>query len=338
MSYKALYKIFDYCWHMPHQFDMINALRDHCRFDYCLNNRKHWDRSQRPIPDGLKFVLHYERGLYDFAIFHIDQRIYFSDDQQLKIYKELNDYIDDIPKIVINHGSPVFPEAFEQLNPLPPVQEMESTVISFVRSLIGTNTMVVNSHTASSDKEWGFGKPIIHGLDPNDWWDLPKELRVFTALPVQDLATYYNRECLKATGELLFYQYGYLLKVAKYNAPAFKSFDNYRNYLGRSLVYLDTSTRTPMNRARTEAFLSGCCVVQVEGAHDIDRWAKNGENMILVPNDPNRIAALIADLLGNRYEEALQIGQNGKKMAAALFNQERYRNDWLDLFKSLKSL
>ncbi len=337
MPDKALYKIFEYCWHEPHQFNMINALKDHCQFDYCLNSRKHWDHTQRPVPPGLKFVPHYERGLYDFAIFHVDQRIYVPDDWEYKIYTALNEYIDDIPKIVINHGSPVFPEAFGHHDPFPPVSEMENTITGFVQSVIGNNTMIVNSHTAASDKEWGFGMSIIHGMDPKDWWDLPKEPRVFTALPIQDLDTFYNRKCLKETGELLYYQYGFLLNCANFNVPSFRSFDDYRNYLGRSLVYLDTSVRTPMNTARTEAFLSGCCVVQVEGAHDIDQWAKNGHNIILVPNDPLKIAAVIADLLENRYEEACQIGQNGKKMAMEIFDRDRYRNDWLDLFKRLKS-
>jgi hypothetical protein len=337
MSGKAPYKIFDYCWHEPYQFDMINALKDHCLFDYCLNSRKHWDHRRRPVPSGLNFVANYEHGLYDFAIFHIDQGVYFSDEQQLKIYTELNNYIDDIPKIVINHGSPVLPEAFEHVKPTPPVVEMESIITNFVRSIIGNNTMVVNSRTAATDKEWSLGAPIIPCLDAKDWWDLTKEPRVFTALPIQDLETYYNRQCLKETGEFLYYQYGYLLTCANYNGPVLRSFDDYRNYLGRSLIYLDTSTRTPMNMARTEAFLSGCCVVQVEGAHDLDQWIKDGDNIILVPNDPPKIAAVIADLLENRYEEALQIGQNGKKMAKELCSQERFRYSWLNLFTNLKS-
>ena len=334
---QALYKIFDYCWHEPYQFDMINALSDHCQFNFCLNNRRQWNHRRRPLPPGVKFVPYYEHGLYDFAIFHIDQRIYSPDDQQLKIYTELNDYIDDVPKIVINHGAPVFPEAFEQLTPSPSTEEAESMIARFVRSIVKNNTMVVHSHQAASEKEWGFGLPIVNGLNPNDWWDLPKEPRVFTALPIQGLDTYYNRKCLKAAGELLYYHYGILLHCANFNVPSFMSFDDYRNYLGRSLIYFDTSTRTPMNTARTEAFLSGCCVVQVEGAHDLGQRALDGYNLIQVPNDPSKIAAVIADLVENRYEEAWQIGQNGKKMAVEVFSKERYRNDWLDLFKSLKS-
>lgn len=307
----APYKIFDYCWDVPYQFDMINSLRSHCQFDYCLNSRTHWDPTQRPVPPHLTFVSHYEHGQYDFAILHIDQQIGSSDDRQLKIYKQLDDYIDDIPKIVVNHGSPVLPEAK-----------------AFVRSIVGNNTMVVNSYPASCDNEWGFGIPMIHGMDSNDWWDLPKEPRAFTALPVQEI---------KEAGETLYYQHGFLTRCANYNVPSFDSFDDYRNYLGRSLIYLTAPARGPMHRARTEALLSGCCVVQVQGDHTIDHWAKDGENLVLVPDDPPAIAAVIADLLENRYEEALQIGQNGKKIAIQLFNRDRYRNDWLHLFKTLKS-
>lgn len=330
------YRIFDYCWHVPDQFEMINALKDHCQFDYCLNSRRQWDSQQRPFPPGVNVVPYYEHGLYDFAILHIDQRIYSPFDQQRKIYTALNEYINDIPKIVINHGSPVFPEAFEHVSPLPSVVETERTLTSFVQSIVGNNTMVVHSRYAASDKEWGFGRPIIQGRDPGNWWDLPKEPRVFCSFPVQGLDAYYNRKCLKDTGELLYYHYGVLLHCENYNVPSFKSFDDYRNYLGRSLIYFDASVRTPMNTARTEAFLSGCCVVQVEGAHDTEQWAKNGENIIMVPNDPKKIAAVLADIVENRYEEAWQIGQNGKKMAMDLFSQDRYRNDWLDLFKTLK--
>lgn len=78
-------------------------------------------------------------------------------------------------------------------------------------------------------------------------------------------------------------------------------------------------------------------VIQVEGAHDLERWAKNDENIMLVPNNPIEIARVISDLLENGYEKALQIGQNGRKMAIERFNPERYRQDWLNLFESLEN-
>jgi glycosyltransferase involved in cell wall biosynthesis len=119
------------------------------------------------------------------------------------------------------------------------------------------------------------------------------------------------------------------------NVDTGNSFESYRQYLGKSLLYADTSYRTPMNRARTEAFLSGCCVIQVEGAHDLERWAKDGENILLVPDDPPQIAEVIAGLLHDGYQKAIQIGQKGKEMAVREFNPERYRKDWLELLHNL---
>lgn len=314
---------------------MIHALKDDCDFFYCLVTKKHWNTRQRPLPDGLQFVMVYEPGIYDFAVLHIDQQTCEVHSEKRRIYTEFNNLITDIPKIVINHGCPIFPEYFIWFATNPTDQEMEKACIEEVRSLIGDNTMVVNSHTAASETEWGFGIPIVHGMNPADWKDLPKEPRAFTALSPAGFDLYYNRDCMMRVSAKLTEKYGHKLNYAGINLNTTISRDAYRDYLGKSLLYVDTSFRTPMNRARTEAFLSGCCVIQVEGAHDLDRWAKNGENIILVPNDPEKIADVIADFLENRYEEAIRIGRNAKEMAMHEFSPGRYRKDWLNVFENI---
>jgi glycosyltransferase involved in cell wall biosynthesis len=328
-------KIFDYVWHIPHQFDMLYALRDDCDFYYCLNTKRQWDTKVRPVPDNLHFVTHYEQGKYDVAILHIDQQMIADDHVKALIYNQFNSHITDIPKIVLNHGSPVFPERFYEIGARLSEVEMEKRCVQIVRSLVGDNVMVVNSHTAASEREWGFGVPIVHGINPEDWCDLPKEPRVFTALSSEGFETYYNRNCMIAVSDKLHDVYGYILGYAKLNVDTGNSPQDYKDYLGRSLIYLDTSFRTPMNRARTEAFLSGCCVVQVEGAHDLERWAKHGENIILVPNDPDIIADIVADILENRYAEAITIGQKGKQMAIEQFSPECYRQNWIALIENV---
>lgn len=328
-------KIFDYCWHIPHQYDMINALKDDCDFYYCLNMKRHWDEDVRPLPEQLKFVTAYEPGQYDVAILHIDQQVVDNAHIKRRIYDDFNSNITDIPKIVINHGSPVFPEYFRDQGCQLSEKEMEASCRDLVRQLVGANTMVVNSYDAASEKEWGHGIPIVHGMSSGEWWDLPKEPRVFTAISPQGFDAFYNRKCLIDVYEELIDNHGYILAYAKVNIETDVSLVTYKNYLGRSLLYLDTSFRTPMNRARTEAFLSGCCVIQVEGAHDLERWAKNGENIILVPNEPVQIASVIAGLLENGYEEAVRIGENGKRKAMEMFSPGRYRSQWLNLIKKL---
>lgn len=322
-------------WHVSHQFDMVHALRDECDFYFCLNIKKQWDGNKRKAPENITFVTHYQKGFYDIAILHIDQQVVNPNDLKTLVYNEFNSLIQDIPKIVICHGTPCYPEYYRlkhRANGLS-LLEMDQMCIKDVKKIIGDNLMVVNSFDAATEKEWGFGHPIIHGINPDDWWDLPKEPRAFTAISVYGLDKAVNRECLLDVSEELYTNFGHTLAYANLNIDTGASVEDYKNYLGRSLIYLDTSVRTPMNRARTEAFLSGCCVLQVEGAHDLTRWAKHMENIILVPNDPAEIAKLIADLIENRYQEAIAIGKRGKAMAKKVFDPERYKQDWLKLFK-----
>lgn len=328
------YKIFDYTWHIPHQYDLLYALKEDCEFYFCLNTQYSWDLTKRPKPQNLNFVPYYESQTYDVAILHIDQSCVLNNKKKL-IYNQLNALINDVPKIVINHGTPVFPEAYEHTNLS--VKEREEKCRTAIMELIGNNTMVVNSHTAASEKEWGAGIPVIHGMNPDDWWDLPKEPRVFTALSTWGLDIYYNRGCLVTVSEYLDRLYGYPLSYAKINVDTGNSPEDYKNYLGRSLLYFDPSYRTPMNRARTEAFLSGCCVIQVEGAHDLERWATHKENIILVPDNPITIAETIAYYLGAGYQEAVAIGQRGKKMAIENFSPAKYSQQWLTVLDQVVS-
>ena len=73
----------------------------------------------------------------------------------------------------------------------------------------------------------------------------------------------------------------------------------------------------------------------MEGAHDLERWAEPGENIVLVQDDPAEIARVIAGFLDNGYRQALAVGQKGKEMAIGKFSPERYREDWLRLLFQL---
>jgi glycosyltransferase involved in cell wall biosynthesis len=314
---------------------MIQALRDDCEFYYCPNIKVEWDISKRPIPEGLHFVTHYEPGRYDVAMLHVDQQSIDPLNRKKLIYEQFNRVIADIPKIVINHGTPIYYEYFRALGLLLSDAEMEEKCIRIIREMVGENTMVVNSRTAASEKEWGFGVPIVHGMNPDEWYDLPKEPRVFTALSPAGFDAYYNRGCMGEVADILDETYGYILQYAKLNIDVGNTPEAYKQYLGKSLLYIDTSFRTPMNRARTEAFLSGCCVIQVEGAHDLQYWAKPGENIVLVPDNPEEIARVIAEFLHDGYLRAIAIGQKGREMALREFNYTRYRNDWMNLLEQV---
>ena len=324
-------KIVATVWHVMHAWDLYNALKDVADFYLIDNFWRSWRKKDflaaRTIPENVHFVPFYEAGVYDFAILNIDQQCVNTKLGKSIVYQELNKQIQDIPKVVINHGSPVYPEFLMSTGMTK--LDAEKECIKIIKELIGDNLMVVNSYESATEKEWGWGYPIHHGLDSNEWFDLSKEPRVFTALSPGGIDDYYNRDCMNEVIRKFRQNYGYELYWAKMNVKTDGSVEDYKNFLGRSLIYLDTSIRTPMNRARTEAMLSGCCVVQVKGAHDLDRFVKDKENMILVNNEPEQIADVLVDLIENRYYEAIKIGQAGKETAKKMFNRKRYRQDWL---------
>ena len=90
-----------------------------------------------------------------------------------------------------------------------------------------------------------------------------------------------------------------------------------------------------MPRSRTEAMLSGCCVLTTPH-HDAGDYIEDGVNGFIVPRNPNKVVALIEELLNN-YEKAIKVGQAGKETAIKLFNGDRYRDDWVKIIsKTLK--
>jgi hypothetical protein len=330
---KKKLKICATTWHIMHFWDLFNALKEIADF-YLINNIwRSWRKAEflaaRSIPDNVQFVPYYVEGKYDFAILDIDQQCINKKLGKSIVYQELNERIKDIPKVVINHGAPVYPEFIMTTGMTK--QEAEQECRDEIKKMIGNNLMIVNSFQSVTEKEWGFGYPIWHGLNDKEWLDLPKEPRIFTALSPAGCEEYYNRDCLNEIIRKLKQIHNYELYWAKMNVKTDNSENDYKTFLGSSLIYIDVSFRTPMNRARTEAMLSGCCVVQVKKAHDLDLFVKDKENIILVDNEPEQIANILVDLIENRYDEAIKIGQAGKENAKKLFNRERYKNDWIKL-------
>ena len=142
-------------------------------YDMLFNPWRVWATKSRPEQENLNIVTHYEKGKYDLCILHLDQQSIYNPDEGMRIskgrlYSEVNECIKDIPKVVINHMTPFH-------------DRMDSPrVVQYIKDLVGDNFMVVNSNEAST--QWGWGHTIVHGLDPDEWWDLPKEPRCVVAL------------------------------------------------------------------------------------------------------------------------------------------------------------
>ncbi len=316
-------KIFNTPWHIAHNYELFKI--PNTQWDHVVSTIRKWGK-HRPLPDTVKQVAYYEPGKYDVAVLHIDQQCVDGSFGKSRLYRELNETVTDIPKIVINHGTPFWPEVYEQ-----------DDIIRKMKILIGNNHVVYNSHRAQGmwEKNGPMGassRTIIHGMDPEQWWDMPKEPRVVTMLSPAGLSRYYNRTLLSEVQSKL--KDRGIAHVWVGGDITFKEFDEYREFVARSLVYFNPTLESPMPRSRTEAMLSGCCTVTLPN-HGAEQFIKHGENGILVPNNPEVCADVLEALVRDNYSAARAIGQAGKKTARELFNINRFTSDWTGVLEQV---
>lgn len=327
-------KVFGVLNHAANQYEMLKLAKKYpVKFCYLENNVRRWDRfTPRPQPetwltkDEFEWVTHYQPGEYDVAILHVDQQHVDPKIGKGHLYRDLNEIINDIPKIVINHGCPMWDEFYTEDMVINggEIQTARGTKkLIGMKEKIGDNFMVVNSYDAVG--RWGWGYPLIHGMDLNEWFDLPKEPRVVIALSPGGLDKYYNRSLLTAIKGAVKEKSGIEVMHIQINYKA-HDWQDYREYLGSSLIYINPTLDSPMPRSRTEAMLSGCCVLTSK-YHGAEDFIQHGVNGFIVPDNPLSYAAAIDKLINNAFEGAVQIGQEGKKTAQKLFNLDRYLDD-----------
>jgi hypothetical protein len=386
-------RIFHAAWHIPHTHQLFNI--PNTEWFILQNNVKRWNYFSRPMPENVHYVPHYEPCLYDVAVLDVDQQCVDPRIGKGNLYRQLNNEIQDIPKIVINHGTPCWPENWEsaghkrwslplgfddsQLKNVLEYQRKflveggktllsgEEIEIDGMEKMVGRNKMVVNSF--KSREQWGWGKVIIHGLNSDEWWDLPKSPRSVSMISTGGLDYYYGRDFLNSMINRLAEDYG--LKHTWVAHPAhwtiydsdllsqFCGWDAYRDFIGRSMIFFNPTRESCMPRARTEAMLSGCCILttayqdedkfisgdirpiwaESTGVKDfidkIDKYIKEVEiNGFLVPENPLAVATLIHYLIYNNPKECLKIGQRGKQTAIELFHCDRFNKQWRDLLES----
>lgn len=330
-------RVFSLPWHIAHQYELLK-LSPEVEFTYLINYARKWGEQARPMPEHLKWTTCYEPGKYDLAILHVDQQCLSPKLSVGKagVFRQIRSQIKDIPIIVINHGTPVYPEAFMQLAEQAGFKATEQGAeewarIEMKRLLEGVSEMVVNSHQAQ--EMWGWGKAIIHGLDPSEWWNSVKEPRITTFISAAGIGQkYYGRRLFQRTREALLEKYGIELVWIGQDKYC-GSFDEYRDFLGKSLIYFNPTFGSPMPRTRTEAMMSGSCIVTTKH-HDADKFIEDGVNGFLVKDNPEHCAKVLADLTFD-YKKAYAVGQQGRKDAIKLFNVERFKAEWLELIKSV---
>lgn len=336
-------KVFDVVNHVGSQYELLKLAKKYpVKFYYLSNNVRRWSEySARPEPttwlseDEFEWVPYYEPGKYDVAILRTDQQHVNPDIGKGKLFRDMNEVIQDIPKIVCNHGTPDYTEMYPEdivINGGQVHTKSGKKWIAGMRQLVGDATMVVNSY--DSVDRWGWGYPIIHGMDKNEWWDLPKEPKITISLSPGGLDHYYNRQLLTAIKEEILEKLGTQLIHITVNYQC-KDWGDYRRQIGNSLIYINPTKDSPMPRSRTEAMLSGSCVL-TSRYHNADEFIKHGENGFIVPDNPLSYAEACEQLINHNYREAVKIGQRGKQTAQEIFDIDRYLDDWWWLINEVK--
>lgn len=336
-------KVFGHLNHLGNQYEMLKLAKNYpVKFYWLENNVRRWNKySPRPMPhewltnDEFEYVPYYEPGKYDLAILHLDQQAADPYIGKGQLCRQLENLIQDIPKVIFNHGTPMWDEMFSEdivVNGGTVLTDKGTREIDGIKAIVKDNYMVVNSY--DSVDRWGWGYPLIHGMDSDDWWDLPKEPRVTISLSPGGLDKYYNRSLLAAIKTEVKKKVGLDVQHVMVNYRA-QDWDDYRQFIGKSLIYINPTLDSPMPRSRTEAMLSGSCVL-TSRHHNAHEFIAQGKEGFVLPDNPHSYAELIYELIFNNYKEAVDIGQAGKERAKKLFNHERYQKDLYDLLVTVK--
>lgn len=329
--------------HLSHEFDFMHIAKYYpIKFFMLETNVRKWSKySARPLPetwltsDQFEYVQYYEKDKYDLAILRIDQQCTDPNMGKSWVYRQLNELIQDIPKVVVQHGCTIWDD-----------MRTEDLVINggdlqTPRGMIHLDgmkeltkdaaVMITNSYTAA--EHWGWGYPIPHGMDSGDWtpYDRPKEPRVILPVSPGGLDKYYNRSLMSAIKGAVKERTGldvlHFNVNLKFNEIAGDPWNIYREFQGSSLIAIFPFLDSPMPRSRTECMYQGVCVLSSRH-HGADEYIENGVNGFILPDNPLSYAEAIHILITEGYRDAVKVGQEGKKTAIELFKPERYYAEW----------
>lgn len=342
-------KIFTALNHLGNEYELLKMTKKYpVKFYYLENNVRRWSEySSRPNPstwlteDEFEWVTYYEPGKYDLAVLRNDQQHADPLIGKGQLFRSLNQVVQDIPKICINHGTPMwdefFPEEIVKFGGTAHTRRGEREIDGIKQLVKDCVIMLVNSYDAV-DRWEGVHEniyPTIHGMDSEEWFDLPKEPRVVLPVSPGGLDAFYNRSLCTAIKSEVMERSG--LTVIHPNVNISFDGDNwkqYRQFLGSSLITIFPFKDSPMPRSRTEAMLSGCTILSSR-YHGADEFIEHGVDGFIVPDNPLSYAKAIHELINGCYKEAIEMGQKAKEKAKKLFALERYHEDMYYIFNEV---
>jgi hypothetical protein len=247
-----------------------------------------------------------------------------------------------LPKIAICHGTPQFAGQFA----LDPSRKAAFEIYEeqrqrLVEALADNRVHVVcNSH--QSLREWGFrnARALWHGFDPQEFPPATYQRDVL-ALKPDRLRPHYRGAWEHAEVERKLdpgirietaEHAGASLEIRNTNAFAVANFRSYVDRIRQFTVYLNTTLRSPMPRARGEAMMTGLVPVCLNN-HDVELFIDRGVNGFYA-DEPGELADFINHLFRNR-EAARSIGLAARRTALDIFNHDRYLIAWARLINEV---
>lgn len=321
-------KIIDYAWHQVHLY-RLHALP--AEFTLLDLRRHSWNEYQRPKPANFKGVIQeseFKAQDYDLALLHLDQWC-DTDHYRALPFREMQRITRGMQQICIMHGTP------------------DSLVNRLkILQLIGDLPVVCNSYQAAREWDGGEGRldryglpqfrTIVHGYAVDEFYNYPLEQRNLEAITVcsgGSISKYYHGVPLieRLRRDVPLFWYGIPEQGA--DREWADNYAGYRDLLAQALIYFSPTRRGPMPGARTEAMLSGCCIVSVPG-NDWENYIVDGVNGYIVENY-FQAREVIKGMLA-RPDIAYQVGQKGRQYARDQFNHDRYVKEWLQLLTQME--
>ena len=244
-------------WHIPHQY-YLARLPFVRAYDLVMSPYRAWNKTARPLPENVTEVTCISPSVhYDAAILHIDQETPHSR-RKLTTFCHMKEATDHIKvRVVINHGVPVSDNSDK------------ATISKSVADLVGDIPMISNSRQAAA--EWGWGGYIQHAYPPGEFYRGEGfRAGVLAFVSPNGMENMYQRHRLSAVAETLWLQYRIKLSILGHEGTRPQSYNEYRELLSKSLIYLHLSDHSPMPRTRTEAMLSGMHIITTPG-HGFDQ-------------------------------------------------------------------
>jgi glycosyltransferase involved in cell wall biosynthesis len=215
----------------------------------------------------------------------------------------------DIPKITILHGVPVISK------------DQRAEFVARLRELNLDRYVVAESQRAAA--KWGCGSAIPPGFKSTDWPLLPKMARVLLAPipPHPKNAMDERRIRLKIKASLARLDIIACQLGDDYIAP---SRSEYRDFISRSLLYIDPSPRSASLRGCLEAMCGGCYLL---GRRFDEQLSALSQSLLMLPDSADDIALLVEDLV-SRPSQAIAIGQAARVRTLDVFSWTEFSQRW----------